>query len=37
VISSNHATAWHCLRLAGYEDEVPGFGKLFRTPLARGA
>ncbi|MDX1432685.1 MAG: aspartate/glutamate racemase family protein, partial [Gammaproteobacteria bacterium] len=35
VISSNHATAWHCLRLAGYEDEVPGFGKLFRTPLAR--
>lgn len=34
VLSSNHATAWHCLRLAGYDDEVPGFGKLFRTPLA---
>ena len=37
VLSSNHATAWHCLRLAGYDDEVPGYGKLFRTPLARGA
>ena len=37
VLSSNHATAWHCLRLAGYGDEVPGFGKLFRTTLARGA
>lgn len=34
VISSNHALAWHCLRLAGYQDAVPGFGKLFRTPLA---
>lgn len=34
VISSNTATAWHCLRLAGYEDEVPGFGELFRRPLA---
>jgi maleate isomerase len=37
VLSSNHATAWHCLRLAGYDDEVSGFGKLFRTALARGA
>ena len=34
VTSSNHAMAWHCLRLAGYQDPVPGFGKLFRTPLA---
>jgi maleate isomerase len=33
VISSNHAMAWHCLRLAGYQDPVPGFGKLFRTSL----
>ncbi len=33
VISSNHAMAWHCLRLAGYQDEVPGFGKLLRTRL----
>jgi len=30
VISSNHAMAWHALRLAGYGDEVPGFGALFR-------
>ena len=36
VISSNIATAWHCLRLAGYDDEVAGFGELFRRPLAPG-
>ncbi len=30
VTSSNHALAWHCLRLAGYRDPVPGFGSLFR-------
>jgi maleate isomerase len=36
VISSNIATAWHCLRLGGYDDEVPGFGELFRRPLAPG-
>ena len=30
VTSSNHAMAWHCLRLAGYRDPVPGFGSLFR-------
>lgn len=29
VTSSNHALAWHCLRLAGYTDPVPGFGRLF--------
>lgn len=34
VTSSNHALAWHCLRLAGYQDAVPGFGRLFRTRLA---
>ena len=33
VTGSNHAMAWHCLRLAGYQDEVPGFGKLLRTRL----
>ena len=33
VVSSNHATAWHCLRLAGVEDPVPGFGELFRRGL----
>lgn len=36
VISSNSATAWHCLRLAGYDEEVQGFGELFRRPLAPG-
>jgi maleate isomerase len=29
VTSSNHAMAWHCLRLAGVEDELPGMGRLF--------
>ena len=33
VTSSNHALAWHCLRLAGYVDPVPGFGRLFRRRL----
>ena len=31
VTSSNHALAWHCLRLAGYTDPVPGFGRLMRV------
>jgi maleate isomerase len=31
VTSSNHAMAWHCLRLAGIADAIPGFGRLFRT------
>jgi maleate isomerase len=30
VTSSNHAMAWHSLRLAGYADPVAGFGRLFR-------
>ncbi len=34
VISSNTAIAWHCLRLAGYNDPVPGYGSLFETALA---
>jgi len=33
VISSNLATAWHCLRLARIADSVPGFGRLSRMPL----
>ena len=33
ITSSNHATAWHCLRLAGVDDAIPGFGRLFRTGL----
>lgn len=34
VTSSNHALIWHCLRLAGVGDAVPGFGRLLREPLA---
>lgn len=30
VSSSNHAMAWHSLRLAGYTDPVAGFGALMR-------
>lgn len=33
VTSSNHAMAWHCLRLAGIDDAQPEFGKLFTLPL----
>lgn len=29
VTSSNHAMAWHCLRLAGIEDKHPEFGMLY--------
>ena len=29
VTSSNHALAWHCLRLAGIERPLPGLGRLF--------
>ena len=31
ITSSNHALAWHCLRLAGIRDEIDGLGRLFRT------
>lgn len=33
VTSSNHALAWHCLRLAGIDDPQPQFGRLFTLPL----
>ena len=33
VTSSNHAMAWHCLRLAGVDDPQPEFGSLFSMPL----
>jgi maleate isomerase len=29
VTSSNHALAWHCLRLAGVDAKLPGLGRLF--------
>lgn len=34
VTSSNHALAWHCLRLAGYDEAIPGCGRLFTRGLA---
>jgi len=34
ITSSNHAMAWHCLRLAGIEDEVVGAGRLFGLTAA---
>jgi len=34
VTSSNHAMAWHCLRLAGIDDRLAGYGRLFELPLA---
>ena len=32
VISSNQALAWDCLRLAGCDEPVPGFGRLLTEP-----
>jgi maleate isomerase len=34
VTSSNHALAWHCLRLASVDDPLPHFGRLFTCALA---
>ena len=34
VTSSNHALAWHCLRLAGIDDRIEGRGRLFTCGLA---
>lgn len=34
VTSSNHAMIWHCLRLAGVGETVPGIGRLYGLPLA---
>ncbi|AXK62814.1 aspartate/glutamate racemase family protein [Burkholderia sp. IDO3] len=35
VTSSNHAMAWHALRLAGVKDELPQFGRLFAIQNAQ--
>ena len=34
VTSSNHAMAWHALRLAGIDDRLPQLGRLFDLPVA---
>jgi maleate isomerase len=33
VTSSNHAMAWHALRLARYDEKLPQWGRLFTLPL----
>jgi maleate isomerase len=33
ITSSNHAMAWHSLRLAGITDAMPQWGRLFTLPL----
>ena len=33
VTSSNHAMAWHCLRLAGIDDPLPEAGRLFERKV----
>lgn len=33
VTSSNHAMAWHALRLARFDEKLPEWGKLFTLPL----
>ena len=35
LTSSNHAMAWHALRLAGIDDSLGRFGSLFDLPLKR--
>ena len=34
ITSSNHAMAWHALRLAGVGDVMTQWGRLFEAPLA---
>ncbi|WP_429464337.1 hypothetical protein [Paraburkholderia sp. JPY465] len=33
IISSNQALCWHALRLAECDDDVPGWGQLFRLGI----
>ena len=33
VVASNQALAWHMMRLAGLDDDVPNAGRLFQTRL----
>ena len=34
LTSSNHAMAWHALRLGGIDDQLPELGSLFTLPLS---
>ena len=33
MTSSNHAMAWHALRLAGVDERLPRFGRLYEQGL----
>jgi maleate isomerase len=35
VTSSNHAMAWHALRLANVDAALPAWGRLFELPLTQ--
>lgn len=35
VTTSNHAMAWHCLRLAGVKGPLPRYGSLYQRPLSQ--
>ena len=35
VTSSNHAMAWHCLRITGVNDACPELGACLNTPCDR--
>src|SRR5690606_2270448 len=35
VIASNQAMLWDCLRLAGIDDRVEGFGRIFNVDIER--
>jgi len=34
ITSSNHAILWHLIRLAGLDDSLPQFGRLYTQPMA---
>lgn len=36
VVASNQATLWHCLRLLGREDVIPGLGRLLKIQTPAG-
>jgi maleate isomerase len=36
VLSSNQVLAWHMLRAAGIDDDIPGYGRLFRMMRPEG-
>jgi maleate isomerase len=37
IVTSNQAMIWDCLRLAGIDDPIEGYGRLLRGPALRGS